>query len=279
MRSVTPDEARHIPAQPHRPGGIAFRHLLAGDEDRPDNYSLTVVTVAERYHAPRHRHNFEQVRVMLAGRFGFGPGLVQEPGSVGYFCEGTPYTQDGDGPSTTLLLQVGGATGSGYLGFDRLQAGIRRLQERGSFHDGVFTWTDAEGKKHNADGYEAVWEHEQGRPIAYPRPRYLAPVILEPERFGWLPEPGQPGLAQRALGSFNERGLALAQWRLDPGAGCTLPAAPQRQLAYVLAGAVELPQRRLPEGSAFELLPGEGLRLAAGEAGVVLMAYRLPRFD
>lgn len=84
MRTVTPDEAVFIPAQPHRSGGVSFRHLLAGEEDSLDNYSLSLVDVAELYEAPRHRHNFEQVRVILKGSFGFGPAAVQ--GSTRFQC-------------------------------------------------------------------------------------------------------------------------------------------------------------------------------------------------
>jgi hypothetical protein len=276
MRAVTLDQAQFIPAQPHRGGGVSFRHLLAGVEGAPDNYSLSLVDVAERYEAPRHRHNFEQVRVMLKGRFGFGPGAVQEAGSVGYFCEGTPYTQRGEGPSTTLLLQCGGASGAGYMGFERLQQGIRSLRERGQFHDGVFTWHDGQGKKHNQDGYEAVWSHVHGRSVVYPRPRYQAPVILWPPHFAWLPH--SRGVALKRLGCFNERGLGLAQWRLQAHARVQLPAAQRCELLYVQSGQLCWADRTLPEGSAIEVLRGETLLLRAGATGAQLLGLSLPLF-
>jgi hypothetical protein len=276
MRSVTLEEAEFIPAQPHRPGGVSFRHLLAGEDDAPDNYSLSLVDVAERYEAPRHRHNFEQVRVMLAGRFGFGPGAVQEAGSVGYFCEGTYYTQRGDGPSTTLLLQCGGASGAGYMGFARLQRGIRELAPRGQFHDGVFTWHDAQGHRRNRDGYEAVWEHVFGRRLVYPKPRYQQPVIVQPQHFQALP--WAPGVTCKPLGCFNERGLGVAVWSLAPGATLALSQAQRRELLYVQAGALHLGGRALRTGSAIETRTGEGLRLVAGAGGAALVGFSLPRF-
>jgi hypothetical protein len=276
MRSTTPDEAEPIAAQPHRAGGISFRQLLAGDDDAPDNYSLSLVDVAERYEAPRHRHNFEQVRVMLAGRFGFGPGAVQEPGSIGYFCEGTYYTQRGDGPSTTLLLQCGGASGDGYMGFARLRRGIRAIASRGSFHDGVFTWQDSNGKKHNQDGYEAVWEHEFERPLRYPKPRYQAPVIIEPRHFDWLH--WVRGVSLKRLGCFNERGLGITMWRLGSSAELRLLPATRRELLYVHEGSVDLGGRRLLAGSAIEVLSGDALQLQAPGAGAVLLGFSLPQF-
>jgi quercetin dioxygenase-like cupin family protein len=280
MRTVTPDEATFIPAQPHRPGGVSFRHLLAGPDDAPDNYSLSLVDVAERYEAPRHRHNFEQVRVMLAGRFGFGPGAAQEAGSIGYFCEGTYYTQLGEGPSTTLLLQCGGASGSGYLGFDRLQRGIRRLATRGSFHDGVYTWHDAQGVKHNQDGYEAAWQAEMGRPVVYPKPRYQAPVIVQPEHFAWRALDARvPGVEVKRLGAFNERGLGVALWRFDAGARVQLARAGRRELLYLLRGSAQVHGRHLPAGSAVEALPGDAPLLHAGDDGAEWVGFSLPSFD
>jgi quercetin dioxygenase-like cupin family protein len=273
MRTVRPDQARFIPPQPHRAGGVSFRHLLAGDDGAPDNYSLTLVQVNERYETPRHRHNFEQVRVMLEGRFGFGPGAVQEAGSVGYFCEGTRYTQRGEGPSTTLLLQCGGASGAGYMGFDALQRGSAELASRGRFADGVFSWLDAAGKKHNQDGYEAVWEHVHGRRLVYPQPRYQAPVIVWPEHFGWLP--WTRGAALKRLGQFNERGLGVALWRLDPGAALVMEPASRRELLFVRSGTLG---SALPAGSAIEVRPGETLGLRAGESGAELVGFSLPRF-
>jgi hypothetical protein len=277
MRSTTPDEAEFIPAQPHRAGGVSFRHLLAGDDDAPDNYSLSLVDVADRYEAPRHRHNFEQVRVMLRGSFGFGPGAVQEPGSIGYFCEGTYYTQHGEGPSTTLLLQCGGASGAGYMGFARLRRGIRALASRGSFHDGVFTWRDDAGKKHNQDGYEAVWEHEFKRPMHYPKPRYQAPVIVEPQHFEWLG--WTRGVHLKRLGCFNERGLGIALWRLAGGAELSLATATRCELLYVRGGAIDLGGRRLGASSAIEVLRGEALQLRAAAKGAVLLGFSLPHFS
>jgi hypothetical protein len=148
---------------------------------------------------------------------------VQEPGSIGYFSEGTRYTQHGEGRSRTLLLQVGGASGSGYMGFDALQRGIATLRSCGTFADGVFTWTDENGTKRNQDGYEAVWEHVHGRAIEYPQPRYQAPVILEPEHFLWIDVAA--GVKMRRLGQFNERGLGISQWSVDADAQLALSAA------------------------------------------------------
>ena len=169
-----------------------------------------------------HRHNFDQVRIVLEGSFGFGPGpgpgLVQHAGSVGYFCEGTHYTQQGEGRSLTLLLQVGGPSGAGFMSRRQLRQGIATLRDKGEFHEGMFTWYDAQGIKHDKDSYEAVWEHVHRRPIQYAKPQYSAPVLMDPERFAWVPMPGREGIWLRTLGRFSERGLAITQLRLAAGA-------------------------------------------------------------
>lgn len=220
--------------QGFRSGAPQFHDLMTGVEGTPANYGLQLVQVQGPFGTPRHRHNFEQVRVMLQGEFGFGPGQVQRQGSVGYFCEGTYYTQDARTPSTTLLLQIGGPSGDGFMSRRQLRSGIEELAQRGTFEDGVYTWHDATGKKHNQDSYEAVWEHVHGRPVKYPAPQYLAPVLLEPDRFDWLPQ--ADGVAVRRLGAFNGRGLALSQWRLQAGAQWRLPTSAQPLLLFCLEG-------------------------------------------
>ena len=240
-----------------------------------------LVHVAEHYEAPRHRHNFEQVRVMLDGSFGFGPGLAQGPGSVGYFCEGTWYTQQGRGPSTTLLLQVAGASGQGYMSEAQLRGGVAALQARGEFHDGIYTWHDEAGKKHNQDGYEAAWEHVFGRALRYPPARYDAPVLLRPDRFDWVADPAVPGLSHKHLGSFHERDLALGGWRLAAGATAPLSAGERRVLGYVMAGTATADTgAKMRAGWAFELRPGEALRLSAapGASDLEILRFTLPRF-
>src|SRR4051812_9641085 len=42
------------------------------------------------YHSPRHRHNFEQIRYVIAGSATYGP-LQAEPGDCIYFPEGVYY--------------------------------------------------------------------------------------------------------------------------------------------------------------------------------------------
>jgi hypothetical protein len=223
-----------LPWQPfstHRAGRIENKRLLAGDEGSPDNYEFSLVLTEGDYATPRHRHNFDQIRFMLEGRFGFGP-RAQEEGTVGYFCEGVHYEQNAIGRSVTLLFQGGGASGSGFMSYRQLEAGQAALRQRGEFAGGVYSEVRPDGGKRNSDAYEAIWENVNGRRIAYPAARYDQPVIIQPDAFDWVAW-GDDGCASRALGRFGERGLSIDLVRLAAGATCRFRP---RDLLFVLSG-------------------------------------------
>jgi hypothetical protein len=258
-----------------RGGNIGFRDLMTGVPGSPGNYGLQMVHLEDQYHTPHHRHNFEQVRIMLEGSFGFGPGLIQQEGSVGYFCEGTYYTQKGEGHSITLLLQIGGPSQQGFMSRAQLREGIDRLSERGSFNDGVFTWHDEAGKQHNQDSYEAVWEHVHGRSMKYPKPQYLAPVLMEPTRFAW--QDVTQGVQRKHLATFNEFGLQLAQIKLAPGAQMVVDASHQAQLLFCVSGDGSLGSSSFGRWSTAEIALGEIVTLRANSVSEFYV-FTLPNF-
>lgn len=244
-----------------RGGNIGFRDLMTGQAATPGNYGLQLVHIEDEYHTPQHRHNFEQIRIMLEGSFSFGKGLIQHEGSIGYFCEGTHYTQKGEGRSVTLLLQIGGPSQQGFMSRAQLRTGIDQLSERGKFEDGVFTWIDEAGKKHNQDSYEAVWEHVHGTSIVYPKPQYLAPVILEPSRFTWRKL--SAGVYNKALGTFNGYGLKLSQLQLEAGAQLTLDTSARAQLLFCKIGEGNLEHETYGPWSSAEIAVGESISVVA----------------
>ncbi|WP_376088112.1 hypothetical protein ACE7GA_15535 [Roseomonas sp. CCTCC AB2023176] len=280
MRVVHGDEIPFtVPRTSHREGGIAFKHLLTGPAGAPDCYELSIARVETRYDAPRHRHNFDQVRWQLMGEFGDGKADLLRPGEVGYYGEGTYYTIAADGPSEQLLLQSGAPTGSGFMPYQALFGGAAELSKLGTFRDGVF-FRDKEtnlppGVKRNQDGYEAVWQHVMGTPVVYPRPRFRSPVVMHPDAFAWL-EDG-PGVARRDFGRLTERGVRIGQIRVSRG-GVAKEGGPARTLLYVLSGEGAADGQALRAGSAVEVDPRERLRLtSAGE--MVLAVLTLPDFS
>lgn len=144
-------------------------------------------------------------------------------GMVGYFPEGTPYgPSESDGPTLLLLLQFGGPSGSGYLSEQEQTPIISRLKGTGTFNDGVYTYNDETSKKHNKDGYEAMWEAAKGRKLQYPAPRYCEPVFMHPSNFHWLPADDKQGIKYMLLGSFSERQTRIGFLRVKAGSAASL---------------------------------------------------------
>ena len=142
----------------------------------------------------------------------------------------------------------------------------------------MFTWNDKACKKHNQDSFEAVWEHIHGRAVAYPRPQYSAPVLLEPERFAWRPTEGQGSAAWHELGRFNSHGLRLAQLRLKPGTAYTLAAPEQALLLFCQEGTGAAAGERYARWDTLEIQRGESAPLTA-DGATEFFVFGLPRFS
>ncbi|MDX2141834.1 MAG: hypothetical protein SFV19_00640 [Rhodospirillaceae bacterium] len=277
MIIVHAETAEKRGSSPHRPGGISFISLLKGEEGSPDNFELALLDIGPEYHAPRHRHNFDQIRVMLGGDFEWAPDRPQRQGTIGYFCEGTYYTQRGINQNLTLLLQCGGASGEGYMSARQLADGIAALTARGgSFTDGVYTWIDADGKKHNRDAYQAVWEFNFKRTLVYPRPRFELPVIFDPAGMAGLT--AGPGVTEKDMGRLNERGLAVKTLFCAQGAGVALGNERHKTLLYVDSGNGSVASHAYKSGSAIQLAAGEKIRLSV-EENTQLYVFELPEFS
>jgi hypothetical protein len=194
---------------------------------------------------------------------------------VGYFPEAVyygPQSQDPDVACKTIVLQFGGASGSGYLSRAEVQAGMEALKAEGEFRDGVFRRrADVEGKR-NLDGYQAIWEHVNGRPMLYPKPRYPQPIFMDPSTYDWVPVDGAPGVFEKLLGMFTERRSEAGFVRLEAGASFTA----RGKGVYVVtrgAGSVEgVPLRAL---TTVYLAAGERATFTAREA-TELLHFGLP---
>jgi hypothetical protein len=118
----------------------------------------------------------------------------------------------------TIVLQCGGASGSGYLARAEVKAGMDALKAEGEFKDGVFRRNKDLPGKRNLDGYQAIWEHVNERPMVYPKPRYSRPFMMDPKHYAWVPIEGSPGVAEKLIGVFTERRSESRFVKLDPGA-------------------------------------------------------------
>ena len=241
----------------HRQGGMAHKVLFEGEEGSPDNFVWVLADEGADYYSPRHRHAWDQVRLCLEGSIPISKDLRIDEGEVGYFPEGVPYGPQEGGPNRkTLVLQVGGASGLGYLSARQLRQARTELAGEGVFEGGVFRRTKGEGKT-NLDAYEAIWRHVTGRPIDYPKPRYKTPVLMRPEAFAWRDDPDAPGLRRRRMAIFPERGLELAFLALDAGARLRMATSPARRLVFVRSGACLCEHEPCEALSAVRIEPGE----------------------
>ncbi len=201
-----------------RQGRFRFKRLLEGQPGSPDNFLLQLVETFDDFFSPRHRHNFDQYRFQIRGDFDFDRDGVMSPGVVGYFPEGTRYgPQTSSVDSLTLVLQFGGASGSGYMSERQMSASIAELKKVGTFKDGVFFPNEGTGRK-NQDGYEAAWENHNKRKLEYPAQLYQAPIFMNSANFRWHQLPGEPGVAEKALGNFAERRTGIDFLKIDAGA-------------------------------------------------------------
>ena len=273
---LIPFESLTLQERGHARGGVfRFYDLLHGHEGARDNFYLSIGVLRGDFVSPRHRHNFDQVRFQLEGAYDFASDGVMRPGSIAYFPEGTRYgpQKTVDAQTLTLVLQVGGASGNGYMSEKEFQKGLAELKNFGTFKDGVFTREKPGGGKTNQDAYEAVWEHVNKRELVYPNERYTHPVFMEPENFQWLPSAS--GTAIKPVGVFNERGTRIAFHRIDAGAKLRLE---ERSLWFVCSGSGDANGKPWRRWTTMQTEAGERPEIKAAERAEMLQ-IALPRFD
>jgi hypothetical protein len=203
-----------------RSGDVDFKFVREGELLPGVNYTSLMIHFNEGdsvFEAPRHHHDFEQVRLSLSGTHDFGRGQVSEEGWVSYFPAGAFY-----GPermASGALLQV--QWGEFWVTRAQNDRAIAELRERGEFHEGVYSYVDADGKKHNKDGLNAVWEHVFKRESSFPTPRYPDPILMNPDAFEWVQATETTSL--KVLGRFTERDLVIFKVRWDADGALHLP--------------------------------------------------------
>ena len=278
MKIVQADDIPFERGLEHRGGTFHSRRLLEGEPASLDNYQLSLGQMGGDFYSPRHRHNFEQVRLQLDGALDYGRDGKLTPGMVGYFPEGMhygPQTQDPDEVPGTLVLQFGGASGSGYLSRPESKAGMEALSKIGEFMDGVFRRNDGVAGKRNMDGYQAIWEHVHGRKLEFPEPRYPQPIMMDPANYFWLAVDGEDGVSEKPLGTFSECRTEAGFLKLDPGA---THRGGGRGIYFILSGAGEVGGEAFTLHTTVFVERGETARFGASEA-TEIFHVGLPNLD
>jgi quercetin dioxygenase-like cupin family protein len=264
-----------------RGGDREFKTLLVGDENSPDNFRLVLARQTGKVSAPRHKHNFDQIRMCLSGDGqNYGPNRWIHPGEVVYFPEGVPYgPEESDCQRLGITLQFGGASGNGFMSSQRSRQAMEELKAHGTFEKGVF-YRSADlqpGQKRNQDAFEAVWEHANRRKLEYPKPRYDEPIMMRPQHFGWC-ETGQSGVQIKPLGCFTERQIERSLLKLAHGARASISRRAGRQVGFLTAGSGRADGGELRLYSAFLLNPGEDAVIETHE-GLEILLIGLPIFE
>ncbi|MGH8778826.1 hypothetical protein [Paraburkholderia sp.] len=283
MKITQAHEAEWTTVSNHRGGRIEFKTLLIGTEGAPDNYYLSLYKAFADFVAPAHRHNFDQIRIGLSGKLNYGKHKDILPGEIGYFPEGQHYGPQAQEPNSDcvgLVVQFGGASGHGFMSQRQLREGFHALCQVGTFVDGVFRTsgdTPPTGVTKNRDGYEAIWEAVNGRPIEYVQPRYGAPIHLHPHGFAWQEINDDDRVLIKPLGTFTERSIELSQVKLASGAIYEFPLRAGIRLVYALEGEGGCNGRTWTKGTAIEIAADECARFVATRESL-LFVHGLPIF-
>ncbi|KAF2229942.1 hypothetical protein EV356DRAFT_561776 [Viridothelium virens] len=264
------------PSSSHRGSGLLFKTLATGTPNTPENFIL-LLSKQSSFYSPRHRHNFDQFRFSLQGDFSLAPHLILQQGELAYHPEGVYYGPQDDGPEERLMLvlQCGGASGSGFLSHKQMGEANEALKKTGRFEKGRYV-ADGVGEGESVDGYEAVWSYANGgRKLLYPEGRYHEPVLMSPENFGWRKTEGAQRMERKLLGVFSERETRAEMLRIDGKGDLTIIGAHAIELAFVLRGSGYVGEEHLQEHSTIKLSPGARC-LIASEQGIEVLHFVMP---
>ena len=283
MKTNSPKQAPdfHKVVTDYRTGNRSSAMLLNGVDGRPDNYRLNLSGEGSTgdWTTPRHRHTKEQFRYVLAGEYQITDKEVLPQGWVAYFPEGAWYGPQVKSANLYMLtLQFGGPTGLGHFGPKTLEAAIQRLKTRGKFEDGVYTWTDKDGKKHNQDAAEATEEEIRGHAVQYPPQRFRDVVMMNPAAFGWVKDKELAGVARKNLGSFSERDIRFGFVRMDKGASLDFGVEDSSEILFINEGALTHDNSRYDKHVAFSTDPDEKPVQFKAVEPTELVYMKLPTF-
>ena len=262
-----------------RSGTLDQKFLLQGEHGSPNNYLLNVgLTGSGGWGTPRHRHNFDQIRYVLKGKYPASPHKIMGEGAVAYFPESVHYgPQDRPEGLEMMVIQFGGASGSGFLSTPEREAANKRLESKGTFKDGIFTWVDDKGQKHNMDGSAACFEEATGKKLVFHPARYDDVVMMEPEALAWV-DTAMPGVQVKHLGTFTERNTVIRFVKVARGATFKTGTRDQIEVLFMSQGNVSVNGRSYGTKTAIELMPKDPSVDVVAEEEALFFSVLLPKF-
>ncbi len=262
-----------------RTGKLVQKFLLTGEDGSPNNYLLNVgLTGSGGWGTPRHRHNFDQIRYVLRGKYPVSPHKMMGEGSVAYFPESVHYgPQDRPEGLEMMVIQFGGASGAGFLSTPEREAANARLEAKGTFKDGIFTWIDDKGQKHNMDGSAACFEEATGQKLTFAPARYDDVVMMEPAACDWVPTDTK-GVCSKTLGIFTERAVGISMMKLDAGTTWNTGTRSQIEVLFMSTGSITVNGATYGDKTALELMPTDKAVDISAVAESTFLVVTLPRF-
>ena len=161
----------------HRGPGLKMKSLAFRDDGRGNNLWLSLSEMEDGWHSPRHMHNFDQIRYVLAGETGF-TGWDLHAGECAYFPAGVHYgPQEQHGSALLLTLQFPGAGGQYYLTPEQVEETVAQLRAQDPDFGKGGKGIDKDGRER--DSYEIVWETHQKTSVSYPASGYDSPLLFD----------------------------------------------------------------------------------------------------
>jgi len=262
-----------------REGVLDQKHLLFGEDGSPNNYDLNMgQTGGGGWRTPRHRHNFDQVRYVIAGRLPYSETDYLEEGWVGYFPESVHYgPQEREEGLRTMVLQAGGASGQGYLSVAQREATNAELEKTGEFRKGKYHFIDENGVEQVQDGSQAIFEKAVGGKLEFATPRYTDVIAMNPDAYAWLPT-ADSGVEEKWIGRFTERDFRIGFLRLEAGAVYQAGQFSSIEILFQTKGVISLAGENYGAESGYEFLPDEGPVALKAEEPAEFLRFVLHQF-
>jgi hypothetical protein len=224
-----------------RTGDISRKFIREGELSAGVGYTSDLVYYhrgEEPFTAPRHRHNFDQIRLTLGGVTDYGYDQVAGAGDVTFFPAGAYYGPEWFEEAEIFLLQWS----PDWVTREQSDAAYAELSKHGTFVDGYYVTTDESGNEVRKDGTNAVWEKVNQKPLVIPSPKYSQPIVMHPGAYDWWPE--AVGVESKDLGHFTEGDLTISPRRWEQGGSFTL-GADRTSILWVASGSVSIDDRKL----------------------------------
>ena len=157
----------------NRPGRVHRKLVHEGSVSPGVGYTADLVRYEGghgTFSAPRHKHNFDQIRYVVSGSPDFGHYQVASQGQSAFFPAGAAYGPETIEESEMLLIQWG----QHWMTRAQHDETYSSMLQAGEFKDGYYVTVDAAGNEQRADGRNAVWETFNARKLVYPTPEVPA---------------------------------------------------------------------------------------------------------